>query len=122
MLLDAFGQLKHWLIMENKTSSHQLGSSIYSDMKRATWSAEMIKALSHPIRLQIVALLCSASEHVSGIAKRLELKQSIVSQHLRILRMNGLVEGKRQDGFAYYSLAEAQLRELIRCLEGCRVS
>ena len=106
--------------MEQKISSDQLGSSISNDMKRAVWSAEMLKALSHPIRLQIVALLCAAPKHVSGMAMRLELKQSIISQHLRILRMNGLVEGKRQDGFTYYGLAEKQLRELIRCVEGCR--
>jgi DNA-binding transcriptional ArsR family regulator len=106
--------------MEQKTSSHQLGSSICNDMKRAIWSAEMIKAISHPIRLQIVALLCAGTENVSGMAERLEIKQSIVSQHLRILRMNGLVEGKRQDGFSNYSLAEEHMKELIRCIEGCR--
>ena len=106
--------------MERKATSPQLGFSIWNDIKRAVWSAEMIKALSHPIRLQIVALLCAGPRHVSGMAKQLEQKQSIISQHLRILRMNGLVVGKRQDGFTYYSLAEQHLRELIRCIESCR--
>lgn len=108
--------------MEQQASpTYQLGASLCDDTARAGRSAEMIKALSHPIRLRIVALLCSGPEHVSGMAERLGLKQSITSQQLRILRMNGLVEGERQDGFTYYSLTETQLRELIRCVESCRV-
>jgi DNA-binding transcriptional ArsR family regulator len=107
--------------METQTSpTYQLGASICDDSKRATRSAEMIKALSHPIRLRIVAMLCPGAAHVSAMAERLGLKQSIVSQQLRILRMNGLVAGERQDRFTYYSLAEARLRDLIRCVEGCK--
>jgi ArsR family transcriptional regulator len=79
----------------------------------------MIKALAHPIRLRIIALLCQDRQHVTALARQLEAKQAIISQQLRILRIHGLVEVGRESGFAYYRLAEPQLRELIHCIEGC---
>jgi ArsR family transcriptional regulator len=82
--------------------------------------ADILKALAHPARLRIVAVLCDGEETVIGIAERLDIKQAIVSQQLRILRMSGLVAAARENGFARYGLAEPRLRELIACLGGCQ--
>lgn len=84
---------------------------------RARRAAEVLKALAHPIRLQIVALLCDGEAHVNGLAERLEQPQAIVSQQLRILRIHGLVSVSRSHGYAYYSLAVPKLRDFIRCVE-----
>jgi ArsR family transcriptional regulator len=81
--------------------------------------AEVLKALAHPLRLRIVALLCEGETHVNDLAERLEVKQAIVSQQLRILRMRRLVDVARRNGFAVYRLAEPQLPELLRCMDGC---
>jgi DNA-binding transcriptional ArsR family regulator len=45
--------------------------------------------------------------------------QPVVSQQLRILRGQGLVEATRDDGHAWYRLAEPALRELVCCMEEC---
>lgn len=87
--------------------------------ERAEHCAEILKAVAHPIRLRIVALLSGGMQHVSGIAKELDIAQAIVSQQLRILRMRGLVKVARSSGYAYYSLRENQLSELVRCIDGC---
>jgi ArsR family transcriptional regulator len=68
--------------------------------------AEAFKALSDPTRLRLVKLL---SEHegalcVNALAHRLEVTQSAVSQHLRVLRQAGLVRGERHGTFVHYSL------------------
>ncbi|MFH1086080.1 MAG: metalloregulator ArsR/SmtB family transcription factor [Chloroflexota bacterium] len=81
----------------------------------------MLKALAHPIRLRIIAVLCQGQEHVTGIAERLDLPPAIISQQLRILRMRGLVLTERVKGFAYYRLREAQLEGLVHCMEGCSI-
>ncbi len=86
---------------------------------RATHLADILKALAHPARLRIVAALCEGDESVIGLAKRLDLRQPIVSQQLRILRMSGLVVAERNAGFARYRLAQPRLRQLVTCLEGC---
>lgn len=85
----------------------------------AATAADILKAIAHPLRLRIVAILSEGDAHVGALAERLEVKQPIVSQQLRILRMRGLVEAKRDNGLAVYHLAEPHLRNLLSCVHGC---
>ena len=89
------------------------------DRPRAVYLADVLKALAHPERLRIVAVLCEGERNVIGLAGSLCLQQALVSQHLRILRMSGLVASQRRGGYAVYALAQPRLRSLVECLEGC---
>ncbi len=86
---------------------------------RAERVAEVLKAVAHPLRLRIVALLCRGERHVNRLAEELDAPQPIVSQQLRILRARGLVTATREGGFARYRLAEQALRDLVCCMERC---
>ena len=79
----------------------------------------VLKAVGHPIRLRIIALLCEANANVGELAERLAVPQAIISQQLRILRMRGLAGVTRAEGHATYWLAEPHLRDLIGCVSGC---
>jgi DNA-binding transcriptional ArsR family regulator len=92
---------------------------ISSDPIRADHVAEVLKAVAHPLRLRIVAILCQGEEHVSALAEKVGASQAIVSQQLRILRSHGLVAASRAQGFARYRLVEQNLRGLVRCMEKC---
>ncbi len=92
---------------------------IRTDAPRAAHLAEVLKAVAHPLRLRIVATLCGAEAHVSGLAERLGKPRPIVSQQLRILRDHGLVEAARANGFAVYRIREPALRDLVCCMEKC---
>ena len=96
--------------------------SLAKDPGFAGHIAGVTKALGHPIRLRIVALLCEGELNVGSLAEALGSPQAIVSQQLRILRMSGLVSVARVDGKAVYGLAEPRLRQLLRCLEKCSIS
>ena len=87
--------------------------------QRATHLAEMLRALAHPLRLDIIASLAQSERHVGSLAEQLKAKPAIVSQQLRILRSSRLVAVKRQGGMALYSLELAELRRLVCCLSGC---
>lgn len=80
--------------------------------------AEIFKALSDPTRLRLVKLLseCSPGECqealcVNALADRLGVTQSAVSQHLRVLRHAGLVNGERRGYFVHYSLDRDRLEQ-----------
>ena len=90
------------------------------DAEHASHAAAKMKAIGHPLRLQIVAILSEGDAHVNALAEELGVPQSAVSQHLRILRLEGLVEVARRDGFAFYSLLEPQIHTLLGCLESCK--
>jgi ArsR family transcriptional regulator len=67
--------------------------------------AEIFKALSDPTRLRVIKLL-TENEFlcVNALTQRLNVTQSAVSQHLRILRQVGLVIGDRKGYHIHYSL------------------
>jgi len=89
------------------------------DVPRAEHAAEILRAVAHTARLRIIAALRDGQLHVGALAAVLGIERAIVSQQLRILRMQRLVESERLNGFVYYRIAEPQLRNLLRCLEGC---
>lgn len=105
--------------MPEPIKSQPSPSSLRGDPQLASRAAEMMKALAHPLRLRIIALLCERRHHVTALAGRLGARQSIVSQQLRILRSHGLVRAMRADGHAYYRIAEPRLHDMVRCIEGC---
>lgn len=92
---------------------------IATDPGRARHVSEVLKAVAHPLRIRIVAILAERDENVSGLAESLGAPQAIVSQQLRILRSQGLVDFVRENGFARYRLVETNLRSLVSCMEKC---
>jgi ArsR family transcriptional regulator len=92
---------------------------VATDVARAEQVADILKAVAHPLRLRIVAVLCEGGITVNALAERLGASQAIVSQQLRILRMHRLVVAVRQQGHASYRLLEPRLRDLVACVEGC---
>lgn len=96
-----------------------MAKRIQDSAERAGEAAEMLKAIAHPLRLRLVAILAQGELHVGALAERLGVPQAIVSQQLRILRMRQLVGVTRQGGLACYRLSEEHLRDMLACIEGC---
>jgi ArsR family transcriptional regulator len=66
----------------------------------------LAKALPHPTRLRIVALLCQGPLPVCQITSVLHALASTVSGHVTDLRRGGLVTERRQGRFVYYGLSD----------------
>jgi DNA-binding transcriptional ArsR family regulator len=81
--------------------------------------AELLKALANPARLRIVNLLVRGEMTVSQICERTGLKQSLVSQQLKILRLNDVVQCRREVPHAYYRLKELSVVDMLGCLNRC---
>jgi ArsR family transcriptional regulator len=81
-------------------------------------TVEILKTVAHPLRLRIVAVLCEGDEHVSGLAARLGLSATTVSQSLSHLRRQRIVAVERRSRHATYTVAERALRDLIAWAEG----
>lgn len=82
--------------------------------------AELLKALAHPRRLEILQLLRDQELPVSDIHTMLDLPQANISQHLMLLRDAGVVQARREGKQIYYSISDAHfikacdlLREVI---------
>jgi ArsR family transcriptional regulator len=75
-------------------------------MDEISRTAQLFKALSDPTRLKIVKLLNDSGGAlcVNAITGMLDVSQSAVSQHLRVLRQLGLVSSVRYGFHVHYSL------------------
>ncbi len=73
--------------------------------------AEMLKALAHPRRLEIIHLLQEQELPVTDIHTMLDLPQANISQHLMILRDAGVVRTQKEGKQIFYSLAHPNILE-----------
>ena len=78
--------------------------------------AEVLKVLGHPIRLKIVAGLCTQECNVKHIWECLGLPQATVSQHLALLKHKGIIEGKREGVEVHYSVIHPLAKKIIATL------
>ncbi len=76
-------------------------------------AAEILKALSHPTRLRIVALLTDGELCVSRMEELLGVPQPSVSQHLQRLRYAGLLRSERKGHQVCYRLADTAASEVL---------
>ena len=85
-------------------------------------AAQLLKALANEKRLQILCLLTAGERSVGDINALLDLSQSALSQHLAILRADGLVTTRREAQSIYYALAPGPAERIIEALHAiyCR--
>ena len=75
-----------------------------------------LKALAHEARLLILCLLMEEEKSVREIEKILRLRQPAISQQLARLRVDGLVDARREGKNIFYSLARPEIHAVIGVL------
>lgn len=83
------------------------------DLARATQLAETFRLMGDPSRLRIILACRGEPISVNDIAEQLQLAQSLVSHHLRLLRAARLVRGDRRGKQIFYCLADSHVRSVI---------
>jgi DNA-binding transcriptional ArsR family regulator len=76
-------------------------------------AAELLKVLSHPVRLRILEILRGGEQCVCHMEAALGLRQAYISQHLIVLRDAGLVSVRREGWNIYYTLIQPGVFEVI---------
>ncbi|MBB3144648.1 DNA-binding transcriptional ArsR family regulator [Phyllobacterium trifolii] len=75
--------------------------------------AETFRLLGDPTRLRILFFCLDEPRSVGDIATSLDLSQSLVSHHLRLLRGARLVRGNRQAKQIFYELADKHVSDML---------
>ena len=79
-----------------------------------------MKALSDPIRRQILELLKSGRLSAGQIAERFPVSGAAVSKHLSVLKEADLIRDTRDGKFIYYELNTSVLEEVMLWLTGLK--
>ncbi len=90
------------------------------DTKKLAEAATRLRAVSHPMRIAIVALLDENKKmNVTQIHTRLNLEQATTSHHLSLLKKSGIVSFKKNGKECVYFLKENALNSLAECIRSC---
>lgn len=76
----------------------------------------LLKALANRHRLIILCQLTEQERSVGELAALLKIRDSTVSQHLALLRKDGIVTARRDGQTIWYSIGSPQGREIVRTL------
>jgi len=76
----------------------------------------LLKSLANEGRLTILCVLAEGEASVSVLNERVGLNQSALSQHLAVLREQGLVRSRRENQTVFYRLANTPALDVITLL------
>ena len=90
--------------------------NVHELSQSADRASEFLKSLASPLRLRILCLIIEGERPVGEIADTLGVRQSAVSQHLALLRKDGLVAPRRDGQTIYYRLADRNVKKVVKLL------
>lgn len=96
-------------------------TKVIFDNDKLQYSSELLRALAHPLRLKILEFIDKNEEiNVNKIYNTLQIEQSITSQHLKVLRLAGVVSTEKDGKFVHYSIDYSRLINTVKALMNFR--
>jgi ArsR family transcriptional regulator, virulence genes transcriptional regulator len=79
-------------------------------------AATLLRSIANPHRLLVLCVLGDGELSVGALNERIPLSQSALSQHLAVLREEGLVETRRESQTIYYRVARGPALDVLHVL------
>ena len=83
------------------------------EREKAERAARVFSAVSDPVRIKILKLLEKESMCVCELMKALNMRQSLISYHLKFLREAGLIKPVRKGKWVFYKIADKKVLRMI---------
>jgi len=91
-----------------------------NSLTKLTEIAQSFRAIANPNRMAIIDILeKNGKMNVTQIYTKLKMDQAAASQHLIILKKNGLISSNRIGKCNYYSLNPDAFQNVIECIDLC---
>lgn len=88
-----------------------------ADLEQHAGDAErLLRALANRHRLMLLCALVDGELSVGALNERVNLSQSALSQHLAVLREDGLVQTRREAQTIYYSVPDGPALQIVSIL------
>lgn len=100
------------------TTAKKTAAPVLFNKEASQKAWNVIRAIKHPLRHQMMSIMREQGKIiVTDLFIKMRLEQSVVSQHLAILRRAGVLTTKRDGKFIYYSLNETKILEINNLIE-----
>ncbi len=90
------------------------GDDNISKLDDAKRVAKILDALSSPVRLLIVCSLIDGEKNVSELIEEIGTTMGNISQHLRILENNSILESRKEGNKVFYSIRNNKIVKFIK--------
>lgn len=103
--------------METPTAIHEAPA-----LDKINRFAEMLKTISHPVRLQIITALDKHTElNVQDLISEIDtpLEQSLISHHLIKMKDRGILSSDKRGAHVYYKLENRGALSVLACINNC---
>ncbi len=80
-------------------------------------TAELFKTLGHPARVKILLMLTDGERCVCEMIEQIDIEQSNFSQHLGVLKRQGLIESRKDGQKVIYKISYPSVLALISAAE-----
>lgn len=93
-------------------------ATITSDpmLEAAEAASRLLKAMASPVRLRILCLLAEGEMPVGQMAESLNIRLQATSQQLAQLRLEGLIQTRKDAQRVFYRLASKDIERLLKTL------
>lgn len=97
----------------------QVGTDIQMGKEKVIMhlKVELFKVLTHPARIQILNLLESGERFACELTEEMGVEQSNLSQHLRILKKQGLIASRKDGTRVFYTALYPTVIEMLQLAE-----
>ncbi len=89
-------------------------------VERFNMAARMLRAIAHPVRVEIINLLSQTEKlSVNELREKLDITQSMTSQHLAQLRNTGILGSIKEANVCHYYILNKNVLTLLSCIKNC---
>ena len=85
--------------------------------KDFTKEAELLRLLGHPLRLRIIQALLKQESCVKNLWLSLKLPQSLVSQHLNLMKSKNILKSERKGNLICYAIKDPRAIKILELLK-----
>ena len=98
---------------EHSPDRPPVGPAPHSPSRTLVAAGDLLRALAAPVRIAIVLQLREADRCVHELVDSLGVAQPLISQHLRVLKAAGVVDGQRHGREVVYRLVDEHLSHIV---------
>lgn len=98
---------------EHESSRPSVSPLAHRPSRTLTAAGDLLRALAAPVRIAIVLQLREADQCVHELVDALGVAQPLISQHLRVLKAAGVVDGQRHGREVVYRLVDEHLSHIV---------
>ena len=84
--------------------------------EHAQSASRLLMTIGNPVRLLVLCLLLDGEMSVGELNAEIEISQSALSQHLAVLRGEGLVTSRREGLLNFYAIEDGEVKAVMQCL------